>query len=337
MSMGLATVWVVAEYPGTNNFMKRVVFSDESSDVMFTSNILTRYENNKVPYQPYYVGQLTDNDIAQSYDVEVYIWNYDINGSGEPYKKEIKYDLDIAIVDNHGDVVTGMGSGKYVQIVNGTGTSVLKPFNSSSSSYTYQQLNETLEPSERTYNKYIIRFSKSWNLTNDVNTRVQIKATPKDDFPDLKPLAAAIGLKEESSSESTGWKYYVSEQRLSSAAAPSAYDGYNLVLTGTGSENIVIEWDPAKIELNKKFYEQNGAFSFVSGEVTYTQNGGSVSGWDKLVISANSYDATREYRNRYDIQFYKASGEISNSWNFIADSQATGVYMTLNIPSDSES
>ena len=337
-AMTLCSVIAFAEYPGTNNFMKRVVLSDDSSDMMFSSNLLTLIENDKVSYQPYYVRQLTNTDVAQTYDVDVFVWNYDIDGTADYYKRKIEYDLEISVVDNQGNVISSMDSGKVIQIVKNDST-VLTAFDSSSSSYTYIKSEvEELDTGIRSQNKYTIKFSKNWNLRNDTNKRVMIKATPTSDYPDLKPLAAAIGLKEEQSSTSNGWKYYISEQRLSGSALPSAYDAFNLVMNGTGSETIEIEWDPAVLELNKDFYESGGAFPFASGEMVYTQGGGSVSGWDKLVINADSYDGLKGYRNRYDIQMYKVNGDtgLGSSWNFIAASQTTGVYITINIPTDSE-
>ena len=336
--MILCSIIVYAEYPGTNNFVKRVVVFDDSSDSMFSSNLLTLIENSRVSYQPYYVKQLTEIDVATTYDVDVFVWNYDIDGSGDYYKKQIKYDLEISVVDNQGNTVSSLDAGKYIQVVKNDSSTAMVSFSSSSPSFQYFSSQvETLDTNGRSQNKYTIKFSKSWNLKTDTNTRVLIKATPTSEFPELKPLAAAIGLKEEQGSTSTGWKYYVNEQRLNSSALPSAYDAYNLVLTGTGSETIVIEWDPTKIAINKDFYESSGAFPFVSGEVVYTQGGGATTGWDKLVINADSYSATKEYRNRYDIQLYKVNGEISALWNFISDTVSSGVCLKINIPTDSGS
>ena len=338
VSLALCSIIVYAEYPGTNNFVKRVVLFDDTNDVMFSSNLLTLIENDRISYQPYYVKQLTDSDVATTYDVDVFVWNYDIDGSGDYYKKAIDYNLYIAVVDNQGNTVSSMDSGKYIQIVKNDSSTALATFNNSSSSFTYSSSQvETLSTGARSQIKYTIKFSKSWNLKKDANKRVLIKATPTSDFPDLKPLAAAIGLKEEQGSTSTGWKYYINEQRLDSSKLPSTYDAYNLVLTGTGSETIEIEWDPTKVALNKDFFESDGAFPFVSGEVVYTQGGGATTGWNKLVINADSYSSTREYRNRYDIQLYKVNGEISSSWNFISDTVSSGIYIKINIPTDTES
>lgn len=332
VSTALLAVVAFAEYPGTNNYMKRVVVYDESSEMMFSSNLLSLIDNNRIQYQPYYVRQLTGSDTASTYDVDVYVWNYDIDGSGDYYKKNIDYGLEIKVVDNHGDTITALGSNKLIQIVKND-TDVIKYFDSSSSSFEYTSSeNETISTDARSQNKYTIKFSKNWDLTNDTNIRVQIKATPTSEFSDLKPLAAAIGLKEERTEQSSGWEYYINEKTLSSTAAPDKYDAYNLVLTGSGSETITIEWDTTKIAVNKDFYETNGAFPFVSGEVTYTSGGSG--GWDRIVISANSYDSAKDYRNRYDIQLYKVDGELGSTWDFIGKTRAVGTYITVTKASD---
>ena len=328
VAVALLSVVVSAEYPGTNNYMKRVVVYDETSEMMFSSNLLTLIDNDKIQYQPYYVRQLTDYDVENSYDVDVFFWNYDINGSGDYYKKDISYQLEVKIVDKNGNTVTGLGSNKTIRFLKDN--TVLHVFQNGDSSYEYSpsQL-ETLATGARSYNKYTIQFSKNWDLTNDSDIRVQIKATPTSEFTDLKPLAAAIGLKEESSSDVAGWKYYINEQRLSTTADPSAYDAYNLVLTGTGSSSIVIEWDPTKVAVNKDFYEHGGAFPYTADEVTYTQGGGT-NGWDRLVINADSYSDLRGLRNRYDLQLYKVNGELSSVWDFVGASQTGNVCITIS-------
>lgn len=332
VSVALFGVIVYAEYPGVNNYIKRVVTSDDSADMMFSSNLLNLTENNKVSYQPIYVKQLTENDVAEYYDVDVYVWNYDINGSGDYYKKQITYDLEISIVDAQGNNTT-LESGKVVRIMKNDANTYLATFSGSSTTYV-SSTPEILNTNGRNQNKYTIRFSKNWSLSKDVNKRVMIKAIPTSEFTDLKTLVAAIGLREESSSESTGWKYYINEKRISSTATLDDYDAYNLVLSGTGSEQIIIEWNTNKVKLNKDFYESNGAFSFASGEVTYHQGGGE-NGWDQLIIEADSYSAAKEYRNRYDIQIYKESVNLGNDWNFIGSSQGNGIFITVNVPTDS--
>lgn len=328
VSTALLAVVAFAEYPGTNNYMKRVVVYDESSEMMFSSNLLTLVENDKVSYQPYYVGKIGNSNPAPGYDVEVFVWNYDVNGTGDYYKKDINYGLEIKIVDSHGDTITSLDSNNEIWIIDEDGTSIVS-FNSLSSAFEYTATeNETISTGARSQKKYTIRFSRNWDLMNDANIRVQIKATPTSEFTDLKPLAAAIGLKEERSADSAGWEYYINEQRVNTAAAPSAYDGYNLVLTGTGSSTITIEWDPTKVAINKDFYETNGAFSFASGEVVFTQGGGT-NNWNKLVIYADSYSTAKELRNRYDLQLYKVNGELSSAWDFVGTSQTGNVCVTI--------
>lgn len=333
VAAALFTMIVSAEYPGTKNYMKRVVISDDSTDMMFSSNLLTLIENDKPSYQPYYVKKIDEASDINSYDVEVFVWNYDIDGSGDFYKRDITYDLEIKIVDNQNNVISGsaLNGGKSIKIFKNDGSTAFAMFNQNSSSFVYNSPAgdpEKIATGERQQNKYTVKFSSEWDLTNDTNIRVQIKATPTSEFSDLKPLAAAIGLREEKSASSSGWEFYINERLLASQSLPSTYDGYNLVLTGTGSASLVIEWDPSKVVINKDFFESGGAFSFISGEVTYTP--GTSGSWDRLVIEANSYDEAREYRNRYDLQLYKKNGELGDSWDFIGQERGSGVYVIVS-------
>lgn len=337
VSLGLVALVVSAEYPGKNNYMKRVVMSDESSDMMFSSNLLTLVENDKIAYRPYFVRQLENT--TDTYDVDVFVWNYDIDGNGDFYSKEISYDLEIKVVDEHGNTVSSLGTDKSIHVFKNGSNTPLITFSDTGSVYTYNspaQTPEKLATGERTQNTYTVKFSGNWDLRNDTGKRVMIKATPGAAFTDLKTLAASIGLKEERSTASTGWKYYINEQRLDGNATPTAYDAYNLVLTGTGSQTIVIEWDPNKVDLNRYFSETNGAFPFASGEVVFTDRGGT-NEWNRLVVNADSYSSAKSYRNRYDIQVYKVNGELGNTWGFIGATQTEGVYITINIPTDTGS
>ncbi len=333
ISFGMVALVVSAEYPGKNNFMKRVVMSDESSDMMFSSNLLTLVENDRISYRPYFVRQLENS--SETYNVDVFVWNYDIDGTGDFYSKQINYDLEIKVVDEYGNTLSNLGNDKSIQVFKNGSITPLVTFSDLEAVYTYNSSEqETLASGGRTQNTYSVRFSGNWDLRNDTGKRVMIKATPAAAFTDLKTLAAAIGLKEERASASTGWKYYINEQRLDNSATPVDCDAYNLVLTGTGSQTITIEWNPAVAALNQYFYESGGsAFPFVSGEVVYTAGGGT-NGWNKLVINADSYSAAKNYRNRYDIQIYKVNGELGNSWGFISSEQSTGVCITIDIPTD---
>ena len=335
--LGFIVLVVSAEYPGKNNYMKRVVMSDESSDMMFSSNLLTLVENDKISYRPYFVRQLENS--TDTYNVDVFVWNYDIDGTGDFYSKEISYDLEIKVVDEQGNTVSSLGTDKSIQVFKNGSNTPLVTFSDTGSVYTYNSpvlTPETLATGERTQNTYTVKFSGNWDLRNDTGKRVMIKATPGVEFTDLKTLAASIGLKEERSTASTGWKYYINEQRLDDNALPTAYDAYNLVLTGTGSQTITIEWDPTKVDLNRYFSETNGAFPFASGEVVFTEHDGT-NGWNKLVVNADSYSSAQSYRNRYDIQVYKVNGELGNTWGFIGAAQNTGVFITIDIPTDTGS
>ena len=264
ISFGMVALVVLAEYPGKNNFMKRVVMSDESSDMMFSSNLLTLVENDRISYRPYFVRQLENS--SETYNVDVFVWNYDIDGTGDFYSKQINYDLEIKVVDEYGNTLSNLGNDKSIQVFKNGSITPLVTFSDLEAVYTYNSSEqETLASGGRTQNTYSVRFSGNWDLRNDTGKRVMIKATPAAAFTDLKTLAAAIGLKEERASASTGWKYYINEQRLDNSATPVDCDAYNLVLTGTGNadyfmggKHIAGVWKRDTVEDRTVFYDENG-------------------------------------------------------------------------------
>ncbi len=181
---------------------------------------------------------------------------------------------------------------------------------------------------------YTLKFKGTWDLEKDEDICVQMIATSNpnaenatSNYNDLAEIGAIIGLKRISGGGESGWTAYMNEHQDSSAAGdPSAYDGYNLVLTGSGAATITVTWDPTKIELNRYFSDSLlrvysfGTFTDTNenNEVVSTPEVDYDEDTTTLTIHANSGSDVTNHRTRYNIQVYKTGSYELEDWHFFA-------------------
>lgn len=141
----------------------------------------------------------------------------------------------------------------------------------------------TLANDEGHDDQYTVRFSTDFAVATPPNLYVGLTVTPTDEsLPKLHGViapglraAGAVHLWQGSFSDST-------------SSAPSAYDGYNYVIEGTGSGTFTLKWDNTKVTLSDESILTLGRTPSTVGSVS------------TIEFSVNS-DTT----NHYDLQFYK--------------------------------
>ena len=95
----------------------------------------------------------------------------------------------------------------------------------------------------------------------------------------------------------TGWHGSLDESSVND------YDGYNLVIEGSGSGTIDILWDNNEFTINPAFLTINTS---KLTDVTDT----TPAGWKKVTLTVNSTE-----ENRYVVQFYKKKQNVSYTGN----------------------
>lgn len=313
----------MAAYISTNSSMKRVVASISSQGKLFSSNVLV--EDGVNTYIPRYFPALSDT--TQTYPVEIILWNYDLTNPAKWYPEDIDYTVTFTLTDSEGTPLTSSDIGSRSVIVSDIDDTQLAVLSESALTYTRSADSLTYNSATASENKYRLLFSGNWNLDNDTEICVKVdvqfnKNGDEKKYQDLSALGGIIGLKRSVSTESAGWQAYVSEKGNSPV---SNFDGYNLIVTGSGEATITIKWDTRFITCNKYFCDGSiynfGTYSDNSKEVDYTQPA-SGSNIATLVIKANSSSAVTNYRNRYDIQFYKTGKGQPADWNFITNNES---------------
>ena len=330
---------VTAEYKGQSNIMKRVVAASESQKMRFSSNKLVQ---SSTPVYSVEYKKTTDLIHAdENYDqdyylVRVFIWNYSVQNPARWYTEDIVYDLSFAFTNRKGEAIDASMIGAHqVKIIDrniiSNNTVVNNDITLSSSAMNSAAVNNytirhTLSPNDNSssYHEYELRFSGNWDLEKDVDICVAMTADPVGSDTELKTLSGAVGLAKETDTPSSSWRAYLNEHPdAESQNNVSNYDGFNLVLAGSGKAEITISWDPDYIELNENVYsprnhaadgeneaETGNVFGYTTSEISDVAD--ISGGWKTITIHADN----KTYRSRYNIQLYKQSRGVYNDWNF---------------------
>jgi len=313
VSVLLTTLGALAAYETTTNSMEKVVVSTSSQGLLFSSNILVK--DGGSTYVP---KAFSPRESSQYYDVDVYLWNYDINNPSKWYSSDIDYKVTVELTDSNGIAISAAAMGQRSVILADKNGNTLATLDGTTPTLSWTSAKQTLayNTNEGDEGKYTLKFSGNWDLDNDIDICVKMTAALFKDgdatkYMDLADIAAVIGLKKISTEESTGWQAYVSEKE--ELVAIDDCDGYNLVVSGSGQATIRIKWDTTKLQCNKYFYN-NTIYSFGTGEIVGPTTEGNIA---TLIIYADTASAITENRNRYDIQFYKTGTEEPSSWNFV--------------------
>ena len=333
-SVALFAIIASAESLFTLSPMKRVLVTKGGKGVLFSSNLLTNLiEENvedetieKASYQPVYKN-------TNSFDVDLYLWNYDILDETTRYPENINYRLEARLTDTEGNDLTDIGSRTItITPTNPSGASLVLSTSNPSDTLNSQTLVHS--DSGSTQNYYVIEFSSNWNIDEDTNICVEIKAIPTTNdagvaYSDIPKLGRIIGLRKTRATSTNGWKATISEKTETNS--PTAFDAYNLILSGSGSATITVSWDPTKIGLNEYFYKESKCvygFDFPDDDedTNYEiKDNGVTGGWHTITIKADTSMDSRNNRNRYSIQLYKLGNQDDTinptSWDFCALNQ----------------
>lgn len=374
ITLSLIPLTVTAEYKDQSNVMKRVVAASESQKMRFSSNKLVQSSNSNPAYVVEYkdtsdLVMPSDENQPSYYVVHVFLWNYSLQNPTRYMDSDIEYDVSFYFADRQGARINDsnvIGASRSVNVIdksvnNNTNNFTLNSTHLNDTTVTFTN-RHTLTKNVSSSNEFELRFI-GWDLVADTDICVAMTATPTvGSSAELKTLSGAIGLAQQSEAGTSGWRAYLNEHpELTSVSNVSSYDGFNLVLTGSGIANITISWDSSKLDLNKNVYntlnhaafEQDGqSYPAVTGNVFgykgYTPSdtlnasdenieltvGAGNGSWKTIVIHADN----KKFRSRYNIQLYKQPNTAYRDWSFFAynvsdttSTAYTNAYIRVNI------
>ena len=302
-----------------------IVVTGAVSDAIFTSSLnaqrtIAAYDTEAERFSSNYLlkGDSKDNvrtayttNVALPVTAVVTVCNYpqgrqtltfDENITYTLTAKLVKYDASTLqkYVDATAEYISSQSlTGYTVSISDGTNTRTL---GNATLSTTFSGADYALTGGSADSDAFTIAFSA--NFANDLpNLYLEITATPSS--PRLPTLRAVLKPEHRVAGAVDVW---TGSFRDDTASAPSAYDGYNYLITGTGTGTATLSWDSTKVTL-----------SDVSRDVLLSISGASQSG-DTITFPVDS-----DIESRYDLQFYKTNVS-SETWQQMNSQAVTFVF-----------
>ena len=163
--------------------------------------------------------------------------------------------------------------------------------------YAYTYTNETLVGGVSNKDSFDICFDRTEVEKDIPELFIRVTATPTEESIQMNggvsPTLSSIISISKGRTVETGWHGALDE------SSNSDYDGYNLIVEGSGSGTIDIRWDNREFTINPAFLTNNSA------KLTPVADA-SIDGWKKVTLTVNS---TQE--NRYVVQFYKKKTNVN--------------------------
>ena len=313
--LALTSVYVAyAAYNGTAD-VKRVVSTQATSTTVFSSNYLKKYSNAGIDVKN--LRTTTEGP----FKVSVTVCNYDQMDFNSYAKGLIEYEFKAELVqhnqatDTYVPVSSVQMNGANAKIfyvqkimdenmpINGTPHSL----NEGTFSYTYES--ESLTGGSSYKDSFEICFDAAEVALEVPQLFIRVTATPTEESMQLNSgisrLASIISISRGRSVE-TGWHGSLQE------TGSEEYDGYNLIIEGSGSGTIDILWDDTKFTMNPAFITLYGSAG--KNILHEAENVEGREGWKKRMLEVNSMD-----ENRYAVQFYKKTASAVGSGNILCN------------------
>lgn len=312
----LATIWMVvsilalsyivyAAYNGTA-IVKRVVSTQVSSNSSFSSNYMEVFSSTNIAVK----NLRTTNEGV--FICPVTVCNYDQLDPTSPARALINYSFTAELVrlnssTNEYELVTSVQTDDnsaaktfYVQKVMDDNLTINTDsqhnLNTGSFSYTYSS--ESLAGGNSFRDTYNICFDAAEVAKDVPELFIRVKAIPTQESVQqngsgVSNLGCVISIAQGRTVE-TGWHGSLQE------TSTTDYDGYNLIIEGSGAGTIEILWDNAKFAMNPVFVAQYGEAPG-KGILTAAADVDGQTGWKKCTLTVDSASGD----NRYVVQFYK--------------------------------
>ena len=310
------TIWMIASvaafsavyigfaaYNGTAD-VKRVISTQATSTTVFSSNYLDVFSNAAISVNN--LRTTTEGDFV----VSITVCNYDQMNFNSYAKGLIQYELKAELVeyDSATDTYTPVTSVQmddtrakrfYVRKIADDNLPVNEAEqNLNTGTFTHSYDSETLPGGVPNKDSFEICFDAA-EVAKDVPTLfIRVTATPTPESQQLNSgistLASIISISQGRSVE-MGWHGGLQESNSRD------YDGYNLVIEGSGAGTIDICWDDSRFAMNPAFVTLYGG----SGGILSDPADDGRPGWKKRTLTVNSMAD-----NRYVVQFYKKTADV---------------------------
>ena len=297
-----AVVIVYAAYSGTAD-VKRVVSTQASSSTVFSSNYME-------------TGGLAVKNLRTTaeriFTCNVTVCNYDQLDPTSPAKAPITYsfkaelcrydtstDSYVTVSEIQTKTVDGVTSNKTFSVkkVMNDNLEIMDTEHSlNASPFNYEYTGETLAGGTSYKDSFDITFDSYEVDLKVAELFIRVTATPSDESmqqnTSIGILQSVISVSKGRTVE-TGWYGSLDEH------TSQDYDGYNLVIEGSGAGTIDILWNNTKFSINPVFLINNASRLTEVTEADTTD-------WMKVTLTVDS-----SVENRYVVQFFKKGENTS--------------------------
>ena len=237
-----------AAYSSVQNVKRVVQLSKKVEDVLFSSNYLSKFDQNEKNYGASKLINFTRSDgetakVTRSFVVTVN--NFDLSNHSLWNDKDINYTLTVTVLDKNGTPITDTAKLSGMS-VNGTRfTSGVVKFE-----------NQTLQTGKRSTNSYTITLNENYKdiklkveaLPNDYNTTKNYKLCKIFEFGEI------------SANTDVRWTGTFSDAKVTSATAGNNkigdLDGFNYRLAGSKDGQVTLTWNKDYVDISPIFVDE---------------------------------------------------------------------------------
>lgn len=316
-----------AAYSSVQNVKRVVQLSKKVEDALFSSNYLSKFDQNEKNYGASKLINFTRSDgetagVKRSFVVTVN--NFDLSNHSLWNDKNINYTLTVTVLDKNGTPITDTAKLSGMS-VNGT----------QFTSGVVNLENQTLQTGKRSTNSYTITLNENYKdiklkveaLPNDYNTTKNYKLCKIFEFGEI------------SANTDVRWTGTFSDAKVTSATAENNQigdlDGFNYRLAGSKDGKVTLTWNKNYVDISPIFVEEISNKKKPGTEnkrtVTYDTNNNS--------ITFDVFATDKEFI----LQFYRTSKSAGEMWDpanktvYVLDNGTQTNYVTFSFTENTSS
>lgn len=319
-----------AAYSSVQNVKRVVQLSKKVEDVLFSSNYLSKFDQNENNYGASKLINFTRSDgetarVTRSFVVTVN--NFDLSNHSLWNDKDINYTLIVTVLDKNGTPITDTAKLSGMS-VNGT----------QFTSGVVKLENQTLQTGKRSTNSYTITLNENYK---DIKLKVEAMPTEPNDYGTTKnyKLCKIFEFGEISANTDVRWTGTFSDAKVTSATAGNNQigdlDGFNYRLAGSKDGKVTLTWNKDYVDISPIFVEEISNKKKPGTEnnrnVTYDINNNS--------ITFDVFATDKEFI----LQFYRTSKPTGEMWDptdktvYVLDNGTQTNYVTFSFTENTSS
>lgn len=324
-----------AAYSSVQNVKRVVQLSKKVEDVLFSSNYLSKFDQNEKNYGASKLINFTRSDgetagVKRSFVVTVN--NFDLSNHSLWNDKDINYTLTVTVLDKNGTPINDTDKLNGMSVSDGTTTHEFGTNNAVTIG------NQILSTGKRSTNSYTITLNENYK-----DIKLKVEAVPKEpkDYDATKnyKLCKIFEFGEISANTDVRWTGTFSDAKVTSATAGNNQigdlDGFNYRLAGSKDGQVTLTWNKKYVDISPIFVEEISNKKKPGTEnkrtVTYDTTNNS--------ITFDVFATDKEFI----LQFYRTSKPTGEMWDpakktvYVLDNGNQTNYVTFSFTENTSS